>query len=431
MSYDYSQIYSHGQPPSGLVSARHSHAISARTSTSPSECPQYSSADTARLRQDAESIATAMGMDETCKQVMSNSFENQATSTSASMSIDAFIASAQASASFATGSASGESSAFQQGCERAVANVFDQQTSIANLNCIIARNTQQVHVNFTANSSITIDATCPLTPELAALRQTRERQYTATQQLIFREMGRARGDAVVIAALERAQQNHARAYIETSGSARLRNSNLTTSITSLMRVNNTLSETDAAEIETNLQSIASAVAENEVRNQLGVGAVTPSARELTSSTVTSEAMTSNASINETMSSTNANMDVSGSITISSCNGVLVDGSTMDSNIEVSMVVEQLANIARERGMNTAQTVVNQTRNTRREDNIVRGADDLADAANAGNDVIVSGGQSASHNARRHLEGGNNNMIIAAVVVVAVIMMMMMNKNKKE
>ena len=61
MSYDYSQIYSHGQPPSGLVSARHSHAISARTSTSSSECPQYSSADTARLRQDAESIATAMG----------------------------------------------------------------------------------------------------------------------------------------------------------------------------------------------------------------------------------------------------------------------------------------------------------------------------------------------------------------------------------
>ena len=102
---------------------------------------------------------------------------------------------------------------------------------------------------------------------------------------------------------------------------------------------------------------------------------------------------------------------------------------IDQSIKVRLITEQLAEMAREKGVSTAMEMIAEATSTNATTNDVRGLDDIARAANDGNAFIAEAGQTAARNAGINLGdlGGSTGIIIVAVVVVLIVLMMSKKK----
>jgi hypothetical protein len=448
MNYDYSRLGSIAHNNTGnFVSARYSDAISAKSSSynpssapnPPSNCPDPPNPyDNPQEAQRLDKIAEATGMSQTCRTALQNEFANSASSASASRSNESnwLTAARQASASFARASASGNSTSTQEGCGSAAVNLIQQESAMYNVNCILSTTNNTFNHTSSNTNTITVSSVCPepVNTELALARE-RMRAQRSTDKLNFMtiigNLIKKSNDPGTRSSLERVSRDYLESYNLAMGGIDMSNVHITNSINAMYDIKTNLTTQDVEQIESSLQALATSTAENTIQNTIGVGAVTPAVQQLTQNRISNRGVSSSQSINEIINSTNVSQDNNGNITIASCNGIKLRNVIIDNRMKVRMATEQLAEMARERGVSTAMELVSEATSSNRTSNDVAGLEDIAEQANIGNAAIADAGLTAARNVEKHLAEFSSFILSnPIVIIIAVVVLFFLLKKKK-
>jgi hypothetical protein len=225
-----------------------------------------------------------MGFDAECTKRATSAFA----AGSASVSADTPIGSAGAQTSF---QASANDMA-ESGCGQFAANIQDVSTRLANLNCTIQDNQSSSSVTQTGTATIRLETQSPTGEQLAILEQARAGQQASV------DLAKANLSAFLISPgfsesrvpffqkmIDDSQATLQETLEKISPPIKIIDSQVLNISNQTLKSEVTMTDTQETQIEEDIKAVATQAAEQKLRQQLGVNALTPNAKQLVKSKV--------------------------------------------------------------------------------------------------------------------------------------------------
>ena len=289
-------------------------------------------------------LADSMGMSSECKTAMSNAFSNSAVAASASASADTPFGGGQVSASFAASMSDALSESSQSGCQSSIMNLVKSNVAQNSSNCSLKDTKSSQKVNISANASISI--TQPSSCETNWAYKTHIATLRAQDKANSDALIARTSDPVKLAALRESNRLMQEGYFE---GVRLKNVKFRNSITAITNLKKSTSVQDKDNIRNSMESTANLQSENDIQGQTGVGGVPPTVRALTNSENTQNTNQNVQQISAIQEELEVNVNADGSVTMTSCEPIIMEDVDVDNDIKVKTVAMQMTKLARATG----------------------------------------------------------------------------------
>lgn len=363
------------------------------------------------VQNDLDKIADKMGMSNTCKRHMKNVAKEGVTTAEAELKMGMFGPSAKAKATNTWTAA--EDSKSEEGCGQAILNVMQQHTSIQNISCTLRQNKSSQTVNINTNASISINTTqC----EKDSLLQITREGHKAAFMADARTSIAAAKDQQTRLFLQKLNTEYLDHHSLISGSIQMKNVQINNAITGVYTISKNMSDQMKDELERDIQHIARAQAENNVKNTMGVNAVAPNTKQIIDSKISHESQDIKRNISQVIDSLDIKADTSGNIEIMSCAGIKLEDVVIDQHIMATVATKQLADIGSEIGNRMALEVQSETDAKAKNETDVKGQAAMKKAQMDGvKDILKAAGLN---------EPGFGSMLISGIVLVVVLLIVM-------
>jgi len=280
----------------------------------------------------------AMGFDAECTKRATSAFA----AGSASVSADTPLGAAGAQTSF---QASANDMA-ESGCGQFVANLQDVSTRLANLNCTIQDNQSSSSVTQTGTATIRLETQAPTGEQLAILEQARAGQQASV------DLAKANLSAFLISPgfsesrvpffqkmIDDSQATLQETLEKISPPIKIIDSQVLNISNQTLKSEVTMSDTQETQIQEDIKAVATQAAEQKLRQQLGVNALTPNAKQLVKSKVDNNTLLSKQNIQSTIKSVSLVQGQDNEIKIINKGGgaLIIEGSTISNNLVQDLV----------------------------------------------------------------------------------------------
>lgn len=407
-----------------------------------SECEKPQQFKIGDLFDKASDLAQKTGASAECVKHIANLAQQHATSdsTTASMDVEALIASAKAQLtnSYQDSSSSQSQKLDQEGCGTVLVNANNSLQQSAQMQCILNKYSQKSNVATSTSASITIES-LPLSAAENASKTAAIAQYealiatTLSQQdpsyLAYFNIVMANKNLTFTQQQQfltdfQTRQKNSLDTIRLAYAATLDsfNRDLTMSGTKL-KVSATTQMTASFQMTTqaksDLQNIQNAaatdVAAQTIANSLGVSASEPSVKSAASRAVQSNSSSASSSKTDITAETQINVDNKGNVTIRVPGKINLSNVTIDANAAATVMIQAMMSQSVTSGLAAASSFLSKSDNVQGVVNQVKGLDDMQNALNAGNIGAIKAAGDITVDATKAFWAGSTTTVVAAIM----------------
>lgn len=314
----------------------------------------------------------AMGFDADCTKKARSAF----TSGSASVSGDILVAELNGQASF---TASANEMA-ENGCGQFLANLTDVSTKLANINCTIQDNQTTNSITQTGTSTIRLKTVAPTGDQLKSLEEIAARQQETVDKLArmagsvppenqpFFEKILANAQATVDETLEKM-----------SPTLTLRDSKVLNISNQTLKSEVSMTDEQVTDIQKNLRDVATQAAEQMMRQDLGVNALSINAKQLIQEKIKKNTLLQTENIQSTIKSVSLVQGQDNTIEIINEGGgdLTIEGTTISNNIVQDLVNTAILNTGNSAASQVVAEIITEQSSKQISEGKSAGQEDLA------------------------------------------------------
>lgn len=359
------------------------------------------------VRENLPKLMDSIGMSKTCKTATDSAFTEASLSGQGSLPFGSVSAQASMSTAF--------NKTNQEGCGSVMANINTTQNTNTTINCSIQESSNTV-ASVSVNTNSIIIETIPLTPEEKKakekiIQQQLKSEADFKQMVLAASLNSGIDSELIIKLSKISSQTFQKVLDSYSRNLTISDSKISQDIKSDIRLSVRISGEAAANASTKLKAVAEIAAENEMKSELGMNAISPDMKTFIQNNVNNNTSLTNTNIQKTVNEVNAKVDNSNNLVIRAPGKIDLKNTKIDQNILSIMATDALLSSASSAGSKAVADYLSDIASKSKTTGKSAGLDDLA--------KTIAEGQASKMKASIPpavgLSGGILLLVIAAIV----------------
>lgn len=345
----------------------------------------------------ATDLAKATGMDQTCVKES----ETQALTFSGS----AAVPFAEAN----IGITAFNNAMRQSGCSQVTVNLTNQRNAISTINCQIQKSRSSVIGNISSGNSIILE-TLPLSDTEAKLKAQTENNMVKAQNDLALAIINANLDSQKTQLLKDLMASTQATYQAVLNSYNrditINKTAIVQSAVSNMKGTITISTEAAVDIKNAQSALAKSVAENDLKQKLGVNSLTDSQKSVLSTNIDNSSQFTQQNVQDTANQIQLSIQSNNSLVLKAAGNIDINNTVIDQNLVSTMVIDALIGQSLTTALVASSSVVSDTVSKAATGADVAGLNDLVDSMGNANAKMKA--------------SSSSGMIIVAIIILFII-----------